>query len=68
MTIDPDELIPSAEIATLLRVKVNTLTSWRNRKRGPAFFKIGRAVFYRRADLGDWLASQRIVTDTRVSA
>jgi Helix-turn-helix domain len=65
MTIDPDDLIPSAETAALLRVKENTLTSWRNQRRGPTFFKIGRAVFYRRADLSDWLASQRRIVTAR---
>ena len=59
MTIDPDELIASGHAAKLLRVKDTTLTAWRNQKRGPAYLKIGRSVFYRRSDLCEWLAAQR---------
>jgi hypothetical protein len=58
MTIDPEELIPSSDAARLFHVKDATLTSWRNQKRGPAYLKVGRAVFYRRADLSEWLATQ----------
>jgi predicted DNA-binding transcriptional regulator AlpA len=59
MTIDPDELIHSADAASLLHVKDTTLTAWRNQHRGPAYLKIGRSVYYRRCDLSEWLASQR---------
>jgi hypothetical protein len=59
MTIDPSELIPSDDAASLLHQKPATLTAWRNQERGPAYLKIGRAIYYRRADLSDWLAAQR---------
>ncbi|TNC49303.1 helix-turn-helix domain-containing protein [Rubellimicrobium rubrum] len=29
----------------------------KNRHRGPAFVKVGRAILYRKADLDHWLAS-----------
>lgn len=59
MTIDPSELIPNEEAAELLRQQPATLTAWRNQRRGPCYLKIGRRVFYRRADIAEWLAGQR---------
>jgi len=59
MQIDPSELIPSDETAEILRVKTATLPSWRCQKKGPAYVKVGRAVFYRRSDVAVWLATQR---------
>ncbi len=59
MLIDPQELIPSDEVAAQLRVKPQTLASWRASGRGPEFVKIGRGVFYRRADIAAWLGQQR---------
>jgi hypothetical protein len=57
-SIDPDELIAATSAAKLLHVQPATLTCWRYEKRGPRFVKIGRFVFYRRADLSEWLAAQ----------
>jgi hypothetical protein len=59
MLIDPDELLPNNEAARELRQKPNTLATWRSQKRGPAYLKIGRQVFYRRADLSAWLGARR---------
>jgi len=36
-----------------------TLTDWRYRGIGPAWFKVGRAVKYRDSDLAKWLAEQK---------
>lgn len=58
MTIDPEELISSAETARLLSLKEQTLGAWRCQGRGPKFCKIGRAVFYRKADISAWLGEQ----------
>jgi hypothetical protein len=59
MTIDPEELIPDGEAAKILYQRKQTLAAWRCEKKGPAYLKIGRRVFYRRADIGEWLAVQR---------
>ena len=58
MQIDPDELIPSNETAKALHVEAQTLVTWRTRGEGPDFIKIGRAVYYRRADIAEWLGNQ----------
>jgi hypothetical protein len=57
--IDPAELVSNAGTAALLQVKPQTLATWRCHKRGPTYFKVGRAVFYRRSDVAEWLAAQR---------
>ena len=59
LTINPEELISNDDAARELRVQTNTLTSWRALGRGPNFVKVGRAVYYRRADLSEWLGAQR---------
>ena len=59
------DLLTPAEAAAFLRVKVQTLAVWRATARyGLPFFKIGRSVFYLRADLIAWRDSRRrIATD-----
>jgi hypothetical protein len=57
--VDPDELIPDTVAAVDLHQQTGTLAAWRNQGRGPAYVKIGRRVFYRRADIASWLAGQR---------
>lgn len=60
-SVDPDELIPAEKAAEMLRIRPQTLAAWRihNREnRGPRWLKCGRRVFYRRADICAWLASQ----------
>ena len=59
--IEPEELISEDEAAGLLRQKPTTLTAWRHEKRGPAWIKVGRGCFYRRADINAWLGEQRHV-------
>jgi predicted DNA-binding transcriptional regulator AlpA len=56
--VDPDELIPNDEAARILGVKPATTTMWRHENRGPAYLKVGRLVYYRRADISRWLAAQ----------
>jgi hypothetical protein len=59
MMISPDELVSPEVTAIELRIKRETLAAWRTLGRGPNFVKVGRAVFYRRADLSEWLGAQR---------
>jgi hypothetical protein len=56
---DNEELVANEVAAPLLGLSPLTLTDWRHHKRGPAFFKVGRLVYYRRADLWAWLQAQR---------
>jgi predicted DNA-binding transcriptional regulator AlpA len=57
------ELISPADLATLLGVDERTLTVWRSQRRGPDFVKLGRAVFYRRADVNAWIELNVSPTD-----
>ncbi len=57
-TVDPEELLDAVEVARLLRQKPQTLAGWRCDGRGPEYVKIGRAVYYRRAAISQWLAGQ----------
>jgi excisionase family DNA binding protein len=62
-TEEPDmtdtDLLTITEAAALLRTPVATLRWWRHQGTGPASFRIGRRVFYRRRDLEAWIAAQR---------
>jgi hypothetical protein len=59
VAISPDELQTEEVTAVELKVKPPTLTQWRFRGIGPKYIKVGRAVFYRRADVAEWLGAQR---------
>jgi hypothetical protein len=59
MHINPDELLSAVDTAVELHQQPNTLACWRNQGKGPAYVKVGRQVFYRRADIAEWLAKQR---------
>lgn len=45
------------EVAVALDVTPHTLYIWRADGRGPKFVKLGRTVFYRRADVQEWIDS-----------
>ena len=36
------------------------LAQWRHKKMGPAFYKLGRKIIYRGADLNAWAEAQRV--------
>ena len=39
------------------------LAQWRHRGTGPAYYKLGRKIVYRGADLNAWVETCRIVPD-----
>ena len=41
-----------------------TLSQWRHRGEGPAYFRFGNRVLYRGSDLNDWLDNHRIEPST----
>jgi excisionase family DNA binding protein len=49
------ELLTITEAADVLRAPVATLRYWRHLGTGPASFRLGRRVLYRRADLRTWI-------------
>jgi hypothetical protein len=60
---DTFELLSPADLSALIGVDERTLTVWRVQRRGPDFVKLGRAVFYRRADVTDWIGLNVSPTD-----
>jgi hypothetical protein len=38
------------------------LAQWRHKKMGPAFYRLGRKIIYRGADLNAWAEAQRVDT------
>ncbi len=58
-------LLSPDELAALLGVPLPTIYRWRNRREGPAGFKIGRHVRYSLDDVHEWLASRRDETGLR---
>ena len=43
------------EVASALNITINTLSIWRTEGKGPNFVKLGKTVFYRAADVEDWI-------------
>ena len=52
------DFIRDRELAQELSLAPQTLAIWRHRGVGPAFTKIGRACWYKRADIEAWLATR----------
>jgi DNA-binding transcriptional MerR regulator len=54
------ELLTVAEVAEMMRLSASTLRYWRYAGAGgPASFKLGRRVMYRRVDVDKWLEEKR---------
>jgi hypothetical protein len=65
---DPAELLSAEEAAVQLHQRPSTLASWRATKRGPRYFKLGRAVFYHPKDITAWVAAQVVEPSETVDA
>jgi excisionase family DNA binding protein len=53
-----DRLMTMAEVSELLGIPVSTLYGWRHRGEGPAGYRIGRRVRYRRAEVEAWIEAR----------
>jgi excisionase family DNA binding protein len=53
-----DRLMTITDLSEMLGVPVGTLCGWRHRGEGPAGYRIGRHVRYRRATVEAWLDTQ----------
>ncbi|SHF96394.1 helix-turn-helix domain-containing protein [Geodermatophilus nigrescens] len=58
-------LLTLAEAADYLRAPIATLRYWRHLGIGPAGFRIGRRVMYRRRDLDLWIDGQQDAESAR---
>ena len=52
---DDDDLLLLEEVAALTRQSVGTLRWLRHRGEGPAGFKVGRRLLFRRGEVEAWL-------------
>jgi len=57
MPLAIENLLPEAQAAEILGLKVNTLRAWSARRRGPKRVKIGRSIFYKLTSLSEWIDS-----------
>jgi predicted DNA-binding transcriptional regulator AlpA len=56
----PGELLTVTDVAEMTRLSASTLRYWRHAGTGgPASFKLGRRVMYRRVDVEKWLEESR---------
>lgn len=46
------------EMAAMLQVSKQTLATWRTKKRGPPYVKIGKKVFYLLSDFSTWVIEE----------
>ena len=57
-TESDEDLLVITEAAQLVRLPVATLRWMRHRGTGPAGFKVGRHVMYRRGEVRKWIREQ----------
>ena len=56
-------LLSPEDLGALIGIDERTLAVWRVQKRGPDYVKLGRAVFYRKSDVSDWIELNKTPTD-----
>jgi len=56
-------LLTPDELGAMLSVTAPTLAQWRVEKTGPDYVKLGKSVFYRRADVLAWIQMNLVVTN-----
>ena len=56
----PDRLYLTDDLELLAIWKASTLANWRYERRGPAYMKVGKRVYYRGDDLNAFLLKHRI--------
>lgn len=64
---DACELLNEVRAAEILGLSIRTLQAWRAHGTGPCFVRAGRAVRYRRSDLGSWIEANTIAPRQRPS-
>jgi hypothetical protein len=58
-------LIDEQDLAAAFGVKPFTVAGWRRNGDGPDFVQIGKRIFYRRADVVDWVKAKVEVQERR---
>lgn len=60
MTDEPASYLDTSEAAAFLRLSPATLITWRSRRTGPPFLKLGSRVVYAVEALREWAASKGV--------
>ncbi len=60
MMYETQKIINELEVSTLMKLALPTLRNWRHLRKGPPYFKMGKAVRYRQDDILAYLAKKRI--------
>ena len=53
-----DRLLTVEDLADYFDVPVATIYAWRYRRQGPAGFRVGRHLRFRRSDIEQWITEQ----------
>ncbi len=53
-----EELLKPQQLSRYLGIPVATLYAWRQRGQGPASFRVGKHLRYRRSDVARWIGQQ----------
>jgi hypothetical protein len=61
----PRKLLAPKAASELINVPSGTMSNWRIRDYGPAYFKVGHHVRYDEEDLVKWLERNRVEPDQR---
>jgi predicted DNA-binding transcriptional regulator AlpA len=57
---DTEALLVEVHAADLLGLSSRTLQSWRSKREGPPFIRVGRAIRYRRQALLEWAMANTV--------
>ncbi len=60
-----ENLLTEEQVSEILSLSIRTLQGWRCRKRGPAYFKIGRTIFYDKSDISAYINAQKHETTVK---
>nr|WP_224112664.1 helix-turn-helix domain-containing protein [Mycobacterium avium] len=58
----PVEFLTAAQVSELTGLPQATLRYWRHANQGPASFRLGRRIMYRREVVERWIAAQEKAT------
>ena len=67
-TLNLADYVTHEELAVFLGIQKDTLKKWRCDGKGPSHVKFGRRTLYPKADVLDWLETQRRRTDPSILA
>ena len=64
----PDGRLTALDAAAYCGISYKSMALYRSQGNGPPFVKLGKSVFYHKADLDAWLASCRVASTAEYRA